>query len=67
MKKNLFLITVKQYNGNEQFHVEGDDISNALHRANDYLNQTKTPGVGFEIISCELVGKIATPDYSLTV
>jgi hypothetical protein len=65
MKKNLFLITVKQYNGTQSFHIEGTDISDASIRANDYMNQIRTPGVEFEIIEVKLIGRIVEPDYSL--
>jgi hypothetical protein len=65
MKNKLYLITVKQYNGTQSFHIEGTDISAASIRANYYMNQIKTPGVEFEIIEVKLVGTIVTPDHSL--
>jgi hypothetical protein len=67
MKKNLFLITVKQYNGTELIHVHGSNIADAISRAYDYLDQSKTPGVAYEILEVKFVGKIVEPDYSLTV
>jgi len=67
MKKNLFLITVKQSSGTEYIHIHGSNIADAISRAYDYLDQSKTPGVGYEILEVKLVGKIVEPDYSLTI
>lgn len=63
--KKLFLITVKDGNTTTQFYIHADDMLSAVVRANDYMNQIKTPGVGYDIIEVSFVGKIAYPDYSL--
>jgi hypothetical protein len=66
MKKNLFLITVKQSSGTEYLHIDGTNIAIAINKAYDYLDQSKTPGVGYEILEVKYVGKIAIPNYSNT-
>ena len=66
MKENLFLITVKQSSGTEYLYIDGTNIAIAINKAYDYLDQSKTPWVGYEILEVKYVGKIAIPNYSNT-
>jgi hypothetical protein len=66
MKKNLFLITVKQSSGTEYLHIGGNSIADAINKAYDYLDNNKCSGVGFEILEAKYVGKIVIPDYTVS-
>jgi len=65
MKKNLFLITVKQAGSTEYLHIDGTNMAIAINKAYDYLDQNKFPGVGFEILEAKYVGTLAIPDYTV--
>ena len=64
--KNLFLITVKTSNTTNKFYIDADDMLSSIVRANEYMNQTRTPGVAYEIIEVSFVGQIAVPEYDCT-
>jgi hypothetical protein len=66
MKKNLFLITVKQSGSTEYLHIDGINMAIAINKAYDYLDQSKTPGVAYEILEAKYVGKLAIPDYTVS-
>jgi len=64
MKSNLYLVTVKT-SGTHYLHIKGSTITDAIAKVSDYLEQTKTPGVGYTIVEVKFVGTIVEPDYSL--
>jgi hypothetical protein len=66
MKKNLFLITVKESGSTEYLYIDGINMAIAINKAYDYLDQNKFPGVGFEILEAKYVGTLAIPEYSIT-
>jgi hypothetical protein len=66
MKRNLFLITVKQAGSTEYLHIDGTNMAIAINKAYDYLDQNKFPGVGFEILEAKYVGTLAIPDYTVS-
>lgn len=57
MKTNLYLVTVKDNNTTE-LHIPGSNIVDALNSAYIYMDNIKTPGVGYEITDIKYVGKV---------